>query len=209
MDDLDKIYRETPPDQIPWNSTEPPKMLAELVNNRTILPCKALDLGCGLGNYAIWMAQQGFEVTGIDISPTAIEMATQRSAGQSVKVNFMSADLTGDIHLPGTFDFIYDWEVLHHVFPEKRDNYAANVSRLLNPGGKYLSVCFSEGDTLFEGTGKYRTTTIGTHLYFSSEEEMNALFSRYFRIISLQTVIISGRRGEHVCIAGLMEKEKK
>jgi hypothetical protein len=53
-------------------------------------------------------------------------------------------------------------------------------------GGKYLSVCFSERNHHFGGTGKYRETPIGTILYFSSEEELKELFSAYFKIIEVK-----------------------
>jgi SAM-dependent methyltransferase len=206
MDDLDKIYRETPPGLIPWNITEPPELLASLVNGDVIAPCRAADLGCGLGNYTIWMAIQGFTMTGIDLSPTAVEKATQMSHDKGVDIEFLAADLTKPFSHPKTFLFAYDWDVLHHIYPEHREQYAVNVSRLLAPGGKYLSVCFSEKDS-FCGPGKYRTTPIGTHLYFSSEEEIRDLFGKYFRIIELDTRLIPGKTGDHLCAVGWMEKD--
>lgn len=205
MDDLDKIYRETPPGNIPWNITQRPQMLADMVTQGTISPCKAIDLGCGLGNYSIWLAQQGFAMTGVDVSPTAVKMAVELASESGVKVNFVPADLTTEIKLTGGFDFAFDWEVLHHIYPDKRALYIKNVHQMLNPGGKYLSVCFSEQDPFFGGSGKYRTTPIGTHLYFSSEEEMRELFGRYFEIIELATKAIPGKNGEHLCIVGFME----
>ena len=66
--DLDKIYREVPLDQIPWNIETPPDALVDLVQSGKIRPCEAIDLGCGVGNYAIYLASKGFDVTGIDSS---------------------------------------------------------------------------------------------------------------------------------------------
>ena len=206
MDDLDKIYRETPPENIPWNITEPPQMLVEMVELGTIRPCRAIDLGCGLGNYSIWLAQQGFEMTGVDISSSAIAKAEKNASDRGVKVDFIAADLTAGTGMAGGFAFAFDWEVLHHIYPASRIMYIENVRRLLNPGGKYLSVCFSEKDPFFGGSGKYRTTPIGTRLYFSSEEEMKKLFCRSFRILELGTRAIHGRQGDHLCITGFMEK---
>lgn len=57
------------------------------------------------------------------------------------------ADLLGDLHeVAGTFDFAYDWEFLHHIFPEDRETCIKTANRMLNPGTPYLSVCFSEDD---------------------------------------------------------------
>ena len=80
------------------------------------------------------------------------------------------------------FDFAFEWELLHHIFPPDREKYVNNVYHLLNPGGRYLSVCFSEESNQFGGEGKYRTTPLNTTLYFSSESEMRSLFKPLFII---------------------------
>jgi len=67
--DRDEIYRRMSRDEIPWNIEEPPQALVELVEIGVVQPCKAIDLGCGTGNYAIYLANRGFDVTGVDISP--------------------------------------------------------------------------------------------------------------------------------------------
>jgi 2-polyprenyl-3-methyl-5-hydroxy-6-metoxy-1,4-benzoquinol methylase len=63
-----QIYSETPPADIPWNIEIPPKALVGLVESGRMQPCKTIDLGCGAGNYAIYLASAGFDVTGVDIS---------------------------------------------------------------------------------------------------------------------------------------------
>lgn len=90
----------------------------------------------------------------------------------------------------GPFDFAFDWELLHHIYPGDRPCSIANVARVLVPGGKYLSVCFHEDDPQCGGSGKYRTTQIGTVLYFSSEEELRELFSPNFIIRELRALTI-------------------
>lgn len=52
---MNKIYRNMPMEEIPWNIEEPPKVLVELVESENVKPCKTIDLGCGTGNYAIWV----------------------------------------------------------------------------------------------------------------------------------------------------------
>ena len=82
--------------------------------------------------------------------------------------------------MPGTFDFAYNWEFLHHIFPKDREKYVQNVHKLLNWEATYYSVCFSEKDPQFGGVGKFRKTRMGTTLYFSSESELTSLFFLYF-----------------------------
>jgi len=206
--DMDDIYRNIPLEKIPWNMDEFPKSFISLLDNKTILPCKAVDFGCGTGNYAVYLAARGFDVTGIDISPTAIKIAAENAEKKGVNCRFVAADVTGDLkELDETFDFAYDWELLHHLFPEQREKYARNVHRILNPGGRYFSICFSEENPQFGGAGKYRETPIGTVLYFSSEDEIRELFEPYFQIDELTTITISGKYAPHLAIFALMTKK--
>ena len=197
--DMDRIYKNMPLEKIPWNSETPPEALVELVESGRVKPCKTIDLGCGAGNYAVYLAGRGFEVIGIDNSPTAIRIAREHANKKGVKATFLVADVVGDLdELKETFDFAYDWELLHHIFPEKRKKYVENVKRILNPGGKYFSVCFSEKDSQFGGAGKYRKTPLGTVLYFSSIDELRDLFEPYFTIEELKVIAISGKFVPHL-----------
>jgi 2-polyprenyl-3-methyl-5-hydroxy-6-metoxy-1,4-benzoquinol methylase len=205
--DIDAIYQRVPLDKIPWNSEMPPDALVELVRSGTVRPCRTIDLGCGAGNYAIYLAGLGFDVTGIDSAPTAIKIARENAQKTGVSCTFIAADLLGDLHeVSGTFDFAYDWELLHHIFPEDRGTYVKNVYSLLNPGALYLSVCFSEKDPQFGGVGKIRRTPLGTVLYFSSESEIQDLFFPYFVIRELKTITVSGKFGMHYAIYALSER---
>ncbi|MBE0416116.1 MAG: class I SAM-dependent methyltransferase [Dehalococcoidia bacterium] len=207
---MDKIYRNMPLEEIPWNIENPPKALVELVESGKLKPCKTIDLGCGAGNYAIYLASKGFDVTGVDISSKAIEIANENAGKKGLKCNFLVADVLGDLdEIEETFDFAYDWALLHHIFPEKRKKYVENVYGLLNPIGKYLSVCFSEKDPQFGGSGKYRKTPLGTLLYFSSEKELRDLFDPYFNIKEIKTMEISGKSAPHLASYVFMEKKWK
>lgn len=206
--ETDKIYREVPLEDIPWNIETPPDALVMLVESGEVRPSKTIDLGCGIGNYAIYLASIGFEVTGIDISESAIKIAKENAKGKGVKCNFLIADVLGDlIEINETFDFAYDWELLHHIFPEERKKYIDNVYKLLNPRGKYLSVCFSEKDLQFGGSGKYRETRLGTVLYFSSEDELRELLKPYFDIKELKTIEICGISGSHLANYAIAERK--
>lgn len=194
-------------DEIPWNIETPPEILVDLVESGRVKPCKALDLGCGTGNYAIYLARRGFEVTGVDISSRAVEIAKNRAAQDGVSCEFIAADVLGDMEdVRSTFDFAYDWELLHHIFPKNREKYVRNVERLLNQGGRYLSVCFSGENSQFGGAGKYRKTPIGTVLYFSSEEELRDLFGDSFEIEEMKTLDIRGKHGFHRAVYTFMTK---
>jgi SAM-dependent methyltransferase len=203
--DMDEIYRKMSPEQIPWNVEEPPDALVKLLDVGSVRPCKTVEFGCGLGNYTRYLSSRGFVVTGVDISPTAIGVAKEKAIEKGFLCTFIVADILGDLkEVEGTFDFAYDWELLHHIFPEQRKKYVKNVHRKLRPGGSYLSLCFSEKDPQFGGTGKYRETRLGTVLYFSSETELRDLFEPYFRIEELKTVLVKGKFGDHIAVYAFM-----
>jgi SAM-dependent methyltransferase len=207
---MEKIYQKTPLNKIPWNFETPPNDLVELVDAGKVKPCRTVDVGCGTGNYAIYLTSRGFEVTGIDISPTAINIAKENAKKKGIKCNFLVADVLDDLFkVKEEFDFAFEWELLHHVFPEQRREYVENVYELLNPRGKYLSVCFSEKDKEFRGSGNYRVTGLGTDLYFSSEGELRSLFEPFFKIEELKTITIRGRPKAHFANYAFMEKRSR
>ena len=204
---MERIYGELPLDEIPWNLETPPRLLVDLVQSGRVAPCRAVDLGCGAGNYAVWLALQGFEVTGIDLSAAAVARADALARSKGAQCRFIVSDLLEPPDgFDASFDFAYDWLVLHHALPDVRPRYAANVHRMLRPGGLYLSVCFSEDDRGIDGEGKYRQPQLGTLLYLSSEEEIRDLFEPSFDIEELTTVEIEGKRAPHRAVAALMRK---
>lgn len=205
--DLEKIYKDLPPEEIPWNIETPPNVLVELVESGKIKPCKAIDMGCGAGHYAIFLANQGFHMTGVDNSTSAIHMAQTNAKKKGVECDFRVADVLGEFkEVPDTYDFVYDWHLLHQFYPEQRTAYCENVNKILNPGGQYLSVCFSEKNPQFGGKGKYRNTSLGTRLYFSSEAEIEALFRPYFYFEELKVIEVPGKKGPHLSVYAFMTK---
>jgi len=206
---MDAIYQELPLDAIPWNMEKPPAVLSDLVQSGWVAPCEAVDLGCGAGNYAVWLASMGFRMTGLDLSTSAVELARGLAMHENVACRFEVQDMTAIVKdFDDAFEFAYDWEVLHHVFPEDRERYVMNVHRMLRSGGKYLSLCFSEQELpRFGGEGKYRKTLLGTTLCFSSEGELQALFEPLFHIEQLCTIEVAGKKGPHLAVKALMSRK--
>ncbi len=205
---MEKIYGNIPLENIPWNIESPPEILIDLITSGKVKQCRAIELGCGTGNNVIYLCSRGFDCTGVDISETAIKIAENSAEEKNVKCNFITADVLGDMaELDGTYDFVYDWMLLHHIYPQDRDKYLANVYKLLKSGGTYLSVCFSEESQAFGGSGKYRTTPLDTVLYFSSENEIKELFQPLFEIEELTTVTIPGKNTQHKAIYTLLTKK--
>ncbi|MEW6556293.1 MAG: methyltransferase domain-containing protein [Elusimicrobiota bacterium] len=112
-----------------------------LLFHRLLPKSKVLELGCGTGDISFSFARRGFEVTGVDISPTAIRMAKKRAKEKGLKVKFVVGDVT---KLKGFcdnyYDLVLDGHCLHClVWQEDRQGFLKNSLRVLKPGG-YLVV---------------------------------------------------------------------
>ena len=205
---MEGVYKNTPLEQIPWNNVEPPELIVGLVESGQIEPCRAVDLGCGAGNYAIYLASKGFEVTGVDFSRAAIKLAKKNAKKNGVKCEFLMADVINELDkVPSGYDFAYDWGLLHHIMPKDREKYVSNVHGLLNLWGKYLSLCFHENDGYFEGDGKLRGSALGTNIYFSNKDELVELFSPIFEILDFQIIELAAKFGLHIFNYCLMQKK--
>ncbi|NOU58201.1 class I SAM-dependent methyltransferase [Marinifilum caeruleilacunae] len=201
------IYKGIPIEEVPWKRETPHKILVDTIEQLISSPAHLLDLGCGLGHNAAYFSARGFEISGIDISETAINYTNKLFKERNLKGNFFELDLCKLLALPKhSYDLAYDIEVLHHIFPSNRDTYLRNVSDLLKAKSYYLSICFSEEDINFGGEGKFRDTSIGTKLYFSSKEELQKLMSKYFEVIEIKEIELEGNPSPHQAIFCLMQK---
>ena len=206
---FEKIYEE----EAVWTESEPPKELVKLIESGEIKPCKVLDVGCGEGFYAIYLASKGFDVTGIDISKNAIKLAKENATKHNVKIKFMSLDVADLDKINDKFDFVFEWAILHHIMPEQRQKYTKNIKRILNKGGNYLSVCFNNQNPDFGAKGKNlriipegAKMPAGTKLYYSSFEEMKQLFEPHFHIIEAKLITMTAGKKEHIGNYFFMEK---
>ncbi len=123
---------------LPWDTGRPSSELQRVLGRHPIQPCRALELGCGTGTNSVWLAQQGFEVTGIDVAPLAVERAEGRAHAAGVTAHFFVGDV---IHLPGLggpFAFFFDRGCYHAVRRDAPDQYAPAVARQLVSGGRGL-----------------------------------------------------------------------
>src|SRR5205823_544339 len=100
-------------------------------------PGKALDLGCGMGTNAIYLASKGFEVTAVDVSPTALSLAEQKARKAGVKVRWLLADVAALPDL-GTFDLLFDRGCYHWLRKQNLAGYLEAIRRCSHPGTRLL-----------------------------------------------------------------------
>jgi SAM-dependent methyltransferase len=116
------------------------QVLADIASG--LAPGRALDLGCGEGGDAIWLANQGWTVTGVDVSPTAIARA--RAAAEAAEidpalVDFQAADLAS-WSTEERFDLVSASFLHSHEAPIPRDLILRRAKTFVAPGGRLLVV---------------------------------------------------------------------
>jgi SAM-dependent methyltransferase len=103
---------------------------------------RALEIGCGTGTNAVWLAQRGFDVTALDLAPLAIERARHRAAAAAARAcRFEVRNFLTDAPPQGPFDLVFD-RGCFHVFSDPREQaqFAARVASVLAPAGRWLSL---------------------------------------------------------------------
>lgn len=123
---------------LPWDHELPPPEIIAAAERLT--PGRALDLGCGLGRAAIYLARRGWQVDGVDFVPEAIELAAERvaAAGVGERVRLHRASVTDMGFLTGLYDMAVDVGCMHGLDTAQQRAYAAEVARLIRPGGRFL-----------------------------------------------------------------------
>lgn len=127
--------------ELPWDTGDPDPFLVELMQRGTVQKGRALEVGCGTGTNAVWLAEQGFDVFGLDLAPAAIERARVKAQSVSQQCRLEVRDfLQGEVP-PGSYDLVFD-RGCFHVFsaPSEQASFAARVAALLAPGGHWLSL---------------------------------------------------------------------
>jgi 2-polyprenyl-3-methyl-5-hydroxy-6-metoxy-1,4-benzoquinol methylase len=134
----------------PWDGHPMAKSLRDLVEGDTALtPTTALDLGCGTGDTSIYLANHGWQVTGVDFVARAVDKARAKAAANTAAVTFAQADVTrlSSEGIGSNFGLIVDNGCLHGMSDVDRDAYVREVTAVAAPDARLLIVGFSPGTT--------------------------------------------------------------
>jgi SAM-dependent methyltransferase len=134
IDRWDKKYRKGR--WAPWNSDLPAApVLQEAIKKKEIKPCRTVVLGCGSGSNAIYLAKNGFDVTAIDIAPSALGIAMADAKKAGVKVRWVLADV---LNLPESkpYELIFDRGCYHNVRYVDAAGFVASMKKLTLPGSR-------------------------------------------------------------------------
>ena len=161
----------------PFFTASPCESLAEWVGAGLIPRGRALDLGCGSGRNAIFLARHGFSVEAVDYSRAAIAWARDRVAEAGVDVSLACRDVFELEPRVASYDLVYDSGCFHHLAPHRRDGYVELVVNALKPGGWFGLTCFRpEGGSGYSDAEVYERRSLGGGLGYT-EERLREIWS--------------------------------
>ncbi len=159
---------------------------------------RILELGFGAGNNLWFAAREGFTVAGIEGSPTAVRHARTRFSKEGLTGDLRDGDFATLPWPDESFDMVLDRQALAHTTREVIDRALAEVQRVLKPGGKLLSLIYSDDHPdkargTHRGSNDYDDFTSGSFaglgtVHFVSRSEIDELFGSRFTITSLNHV---------------------
>lgn len=158
--------------QPPWDIDKPQPDLVNVIEKEGELRGSVLDVGCGSGEHAIYLAARGREVLGVDFAPAAIEKARAKAKARNSPAKFLIYDALQLHTLNRTFDSALDSGLFHCFSDDNRARYVEELKAVLKPGGRLVLMCFSELETR---PGPRRVT----------QHELRASFAQGWRIIEL------------------------
>lgn len=168
--------------KIPFFVSSPDENLVSYLEKGFFDSGHVLELGCGPGRNAIYLAEQSFTVDAIDSSQKAISWGQERASEKNVQVNFIQKNIFDFNYAKESYDLIYDSGCFHHIAPHRRMNYLQLLHMALKPNGYFALTCFIEGGELggaaITDWDVYRLRSLQGGLGFS-EEKLRQIFKDF------------------------------
>jgi cyclopropane fatty-acyl-phospholipid synthase-like methyltransferase len=180
-DFFDTAYEGTPP----WDIGRPQAAVVRLAEAGDIVG-SVLDVGCGTGENAMFLAERGHEVVGVDRASAAVERATRTAHERDLRVEFLVWDALRLGELNRAFDTAIDIGMFHTISDAERPVYAESLHEALGPGGRCFLLCWSERNPW--GYGPRRVTQM----------ELRGTFERGWNVESVEGVVYEGRHPDRI-----------
>ncbi|WP_074946047.1 DUF2218 domain-containing protein [Jiangella alba] len=164
-----------------WDVGHPQPAFRALADDGAIRG-RVLDAGCGTGEHVLMCAARGLDATGVDVAPTALRTATEKAAGRGLTARFLRRDARELAGLGETFGTVLDCGLLHTFDDTGRAAYVAAVRAVLEPGGRWFVLCFSDLQPGESGPRRY------------GRDELAAVFATGWRVDRLERTRLDSPR---------------
>jgi SAM-dependent methyltransferase len=163
----------------PWDIGRPQPAFVEVVRKGELKKSTTLDVGCGTGENALFLAENGFSAVGVDLSARAIEAAKAKASERKLNVDFRVANALALDFDSSSFDNVIDSGLFHTFNDMERIAFASAISRVLTANGGYFMLCFSDKEPTNWG-GPRRVTKAEIEATFSPFFNVNYIRDDYF-----------------------------
>jgi ubiquinone/menaquinone biosynthesis C-methylase UbiE len=163
----------------PWDIGRPQPAFVELVRAGELNMGGVLDVGCGTGENALYLAEEGFSVVGVDLATRAIDEARAKATERKLKVDFRLSNALSLDFESRYFDNTIDSGLFHTFSDNERLVFAHEIARVLTTNGKYFMLCFSDKEPTSWG-GPRRITREEIEKTLSPLFDINYIEDAYF-----------------------------
>ncbi|MGZ4934489.1 MAG: class I SAM-dependent methyltransferase [Halobacteriota archaeon] len=177
MDFFSSVYEGMPP----WDIGRPQHEFVQLEEAGEVTGT-VLDVGCGTGENALYLAARGHEVWGVDFTPRAIEKARDKATQRHLNATFLVKDALQLDMLGRHFDTVIDSGLFHTLSDEERPLFASSLASVLRREGTYFMLCFSELEP-----GSYGPRRV-------TQTEIRETFTRGWRVKYIREAHMESRR---------------
>jgi cyclopropane fatty-acyl-phospholipid synthase-like methyltransferase len=176
---------------VPFFVNSPDENLVSYFESKRLKSGKVLELGCGPGRNAIYLAEMDCHVDAVDLSKESLQWAKERATEKNVSINFINENIFELEIAEGEYDIVYDSGCFHHIAPHRRMSYINLVTKALKPGGFFALTCFitggEHGGAEISDWDVYRSMSLKGGLGYT-EEKLRAIF-RDFKEIDIRNML--------------------
>jgi SAM-dependent methyltransferase len=163
----------------PWDIDRPQRAFQSLADAGA-LRGRVLDAGCGTGEHALMAAGLGLDATGVDLAANALRTARDKARQRGRTARFLPHDALRLADLGESFDTVLDCGLFHLFDGDERAAYVSGLHRVLNAGGRYFMLGFSDRQP-----GQW-----GPRMHKLTQDEIRAAFTDGWRIESIEPATI-------------------
>jgi 2-polyprenyl-3-methyl-5-hydroxy-6-metoxy-1,4-benzoquinol methylase len=155
----------------PWDIGRPQRAFVEAGDQ---IRGRVIDIGCGTGDLALWLAGRGCTVTGVDFLDTPLAAARRKAGEHGLSVTFLQMDALAVGEIPERFDAVTDCGLFHTFDDVGRSAYVGALARLLEPGSRVFLLCFADAEPGTHGPRRV------------SERELREAFARGWQVEKIE-----------------------